>query len=123
MWYSRIADTQDMSLNAVLQRHAGRKGTDIVGIARIPLSRIPIHDDAALAALAEQQAVSSSSLPLHICLHMANAQSVQCYMQQLCPHMEHVKTEKCCLYNFFPAMQAFMYRRSTPTDTCCCTAS
>ena len=60
-----ILDTLDMSLNAVLQRHAGRKGTDIVGIARIPLSRIPIHDDAALAALAEQQAVSPHSLQLH----------------------------------------------------------
>ena len=29
-----------------------------MGIARIPLSRIPIHDDAAIAALAEQKAVS-----------------------------------------------------------------
>ena len=50
---------------ALLQRHAGRSGTDIVGIARIPLSRIPIHDDAAIAALAEQAAVSDRS---HCCL-------------------------------------------------------
>ena len=45
-----------------VQRRGGRKGTDIVGIARIPLSRIPIHDNeaiaAAAAALAEQKAVS-----------------------------------------------------------------
>ena len=49
-----------------LQRHGGRKGVDIVGIARIPLSRIPVHDDAAIAAaaaaLAQQLAVSHSSV-------------------------------------------------------------
>lgn len=48
--------------DVALQRRGGRKGTDIVGIARIPLSRIPIHDNeaiaAAAAALAEQKAVS-----------------------------------------------------------------
>ena len=51
-----------------LQRRGGRKGTDIIGIARIPLSRIPIHDNeaiaAAAAALAEQKAVSCCP-PLH----------------------------------------------------------
>ncbi|KAL0034721.1 hypothetical protein WJX77_003856 [Trebouxia sp. C0004] len=46
---------------AHVKRHAGRSGTDIVGIARIPLSRIPIHDDAAIAALAEQRAAEEAA--------------------------------------------------------------
>ena len=44
---------------AAMQRRGGRKGTDIVGIARMPLNRIPIHDDEAIAAAAEQQAVTN----------------------------------------------------------------
>ncbi|KAL3148036.1 hypothetical protein ABBQ38_014326 [Trebouxia sp. C0009 RCD-2024] len=49
-----------------VKKRGGRKGTDIVGIARIPLSRIPIHDDEAIAAAAaaaeEQRAAAEAPI-------------------------------------------------------------
>ena len=56
MWSSVVGK---LTALAAMQRRGGRKGTDIVGIARMPLNRIPIHDDEAIAAAAEQRAVTS----------------------------------------------------------------
>lgn len=57
--------TTDLHLgNCAVQKRGGRQGSDIIGVTRIALNRIPMHDDAALAALAQQQAVSQNILPL-----------------------------------------------------------
>ena len=47
-------------LSIALQKRGGRQGSDIIGVTRIALNRIPAHDDAAAHELAEQQAVSPS---------------------------------------------------------------